>query len=86
MLFLIICPLTPLDRTLYSLPIFLISDFSSFLHFSPISFISSLFDSLPLLLGVASYRRLTLAGDIKAAQKLAAITGEGDLASKGFYI
>ena len=30
-----------------------------------------------------AYRRLAAAGDIKAAQKLAALTGEGDLATKG---
>lgn len=34
-------------------------------------------------IGVEVYKRLAAAGDIKAAQKLAALTGQGDLAAKG---
>ena len=47
------------------------------------SVIHSFHHFLCLLPGIDSYRRLSLAGDIKAAQKLAALTGEGNLAMRG---
>ena len=71
---------------------------SHFTHYSlKLRFSSSplflLFSLLKLLLlhhqyshffeGIESYKRLSAAGDLKASQKLAALTGVGDLAAKG---
>jgi hypothetical protein len=36
-----------------------------------------------IFLGIESYKRLSACGDLKASQKLAALTGVGDLAAKG---